>query len=131
MKNGTGRHINNFGLGGKGRHRSNVWDYAGLNGWTQDREHQLAMHPTVKPVAMIADAVRDCSKKNGLILDCFGGSGTTLIAAEQTGRRARLIELDPLYVDVTIRRFEAATGEKAILDNDRRSFAEVQNEGRE
>ncbi len=130
MKNGKGRHVNNFGLGEKGRHRSNVWDYPGLSGWTAERESELAMHPTVKPVAMIADAIRDCSRKGGIILDCFGGSGTTLIAAEQTGRRARLIELDPLYVDVIIRRFEAATGGKAVLAQDGRTFGQVQREGR-
>jgi len=88
------------------------------------------MHPTVKPVAMIADALKDCSRKGGIVLDCFGGSGTTLIAAEQTGRRARLIELNPAYVDVTIRRWEADTGGKAILVQDGRSFTEIEKEGR-
>lgn len=130
MKNGTARHINNFGLGEKGRHRTNVWDYPGLAGWTAGRAEELAMHPTVKPVAMIADALKDCSKKGGIVLDCFGGSGTTLIAAEQTGRRARLIELDPAYVDVTIRRWETDTGGKAILAEDGRSFTQIQKEGR-
>jgi DNA modification methylase len=130
MKNGKARHINNFGLGDKGRHRSNVWDYPGLSGWTSERQAELAMHPTVKPIAMIVDAIRDCSRKGGIVLDCFGGSGTTLMAAEQTGRRARLIELDPIYVDVIIRRCEAATGQKAVLDQDGRSFSEVQKQGR-
>ncbi len=88
------------------------------------------MHPTVKPIAMIADALKDCSKKGGIVLDCFGGSGTTLIAAEQTSRRARLIELDPAYVDVTIRRWETETGLKAVLDQDGRSFAQIEKEGR-
>ncbi|MGI8705821.1 MAG: site-specific DNA-methyltransferase [Sphingomicrobium sp.] len=129
-KNGKGHHDNNFGLGEKGRHRSNVWDYPGLSGWTAERESELAMHPTVKPVAMIADAIRDCSRKGSIILDCFGGSGTTLIAAEQTGRKARLIELDPLYVDVIIRRFEAATGGKAVLEQDGRRFDQLQENGR-
>lgn len=78
MKNGSARHINNFGLGEKGRHRTNVWDYPGLAGWTADRAEELAMHPTVKPVGMIADALKDCSKKGGIVLDCFGGSGTHL-----------------------------------------------------
>ncbi len=130
MKNGTARHINNFGLGDKGRYRTNVWDYPGLAGWTADRAEELAMHPTVKPVAMIADALKDCSRKGGIVLDCFGGSGTTLIAADQTGRRARLIELDPAYVDVTVRRWEAATGGKAILEHDGRPFTQVEKEGR-
>lgn len=130
MKKGRARHINNFGLGDKGRHRSNVWKYPGLSGWTAERHAELSMHPTVKPVAMIADAIRDCSRKGGLILDCFGGSGTTLIAAQQTGRKGRLIELDPHYVDVIIRRLEAETGQKAVLDNDGRSFADLQQKGR-
>jgi DNA modification methylase len=130
MKNGSARHINNFGLGEKGRHRTNVWDYAGLAGWTPDRGEELAMHPTVKPIAMIADALKDCSKKDGIVLDCFGGSGTTLMAAERTGRHARLIELDPLYVDVTIRRWEADTGRKAVLAQDERTFTQIEKEGR-
>lgn len=88
MKKGKAPHINNFGLGEKGRHRSNVWTYAGLNGWTSERTSDLAMHPMVKPVTMLADAIRDCSRRGGLVLDCFGGSGSTLIAAEQMGRRA-------------------------------------------
>jgi len=130
MKNGTARHINNFGLGDKGRHRTNVWDYPGLAGWAAGRAEKLAMHPTVKPVVMIADALKDCSRKGGIVLDCFGGSGTTLIAAEQTGRRARLVELDPAYVDVTIQRWEADTGLKAVLDQDKRSFTRIEKEGR-
>lgn len=130
MKNGTARHINNFGLGEKGRYRTNVWDYPGLAGWTAGRAEELAMHPTVKPVAMIVDALKDCSRKGGIVLDCFGGSGTTLIAAEQTGRRARLIELDPAYVDVTIRRWEADTGGKAFLDQAGRPFTQIEKEGR-
>ena len=130
MKNGKARHINNFGLGDKGRHRTNVWDYPGLAGFAAGRAEELAMHPTVKPVAMIADALKDCSRKGGIVLDCFGGSGTTLIAAEQTGRRARLIELDPAYVDVTIRRWEADTGGKAILVQKGRLFTELKKEGR-
>jgi DNA modification methylase len=130
MKNGKTRHINNFGLGEKGRHRSNVWDYAGLSGWTPDRNAELAMHPTVKPVPMIVDALKDCSRKDGIVLDCFGGSGTTIIAAEQVGRRARVIELDPHYVDISIRRWQAATGEKAVLLDSGRTFDELEKEGR-
>lgn len=128
MKNGTARHLNNFGLGEKGRHRSNVWNYPGLSGWTPNRQEELAMHPTVKPVAMIADALRDCSRKRDLVLDCFGGSGTTLIAAHQTGRRARLIEIDPVYVDVAIRRWEAETGEQAVLIDDGCTFKFLEGE---
>jgi DNA modification methylase len=110
FKNGTAPHINNFGLGAKGRYRTNVLTYPGVNGLHPARSGDLALHPTVKPVALIADLIRDCSRRNGVILDPFGGSGTTLLAAERTGRVARIIELDPLYVDVAIRRFEKITG---------------------
>jgi DNA modification methylase len=79
------------------------------------RLDELAMHPTVKPVAMVADAIKDCSKRGGVILDPFCGSGTILIAAEKIGRRARAIELDPKYVDVAIRRWEQYTGKTALL----------------
>jgi DNA modification methylase len=85
FKNGTAKHVNNFELGQHGRYRTNVWDYAGISSVGNGRDEQLAMHPTVKPVALIADAIRDCSKRGGIVLDAFGGSGTTLIAAEETG----------------------------------------------
>lgn len=114
FKKGAAAHINNFGLGEKGRYRTNVWDYAGANTLRPSRMAELAMHPTVKPVALVADAIKDCSKRSGIVLDAFGGSGTTLIAAEQTGRHGYLLELDPAYVDVTIRRWQAKTGQKAI-----------------
>lgn len=114
FKNGTAAHINNFGLGEKGRYRTNVWDYAGANTLRPGRMDELAMHPTVKPVALVADAIKDCSKRGGIVLDAFGGSGTTLIAAERTGRHGYLLELDPAYVDVTIRRWQAKTGQKAV-----------------
>jgi hypothetical protein len=115
FKHGTAPHINNFGLGERGRYRTNVWTYAGVNTFGVDRADALAMHPTVKPVALVADAIRDCSKRDGIVLDPFGGSGTTLMAAEQTGRRARLAELDPFYGDVIIRRWQARTGTAAVL----------------
>jgi DNA modification methylase len=83
------------------------------------------MHPTVKPVALVADAIKDCSRRNDLILDPFAGSGTVLIAAERTGRRARAIEIDPLYVDVAVRRWEAYTGKAAVLSATGQSFEEV------
>lgn len=111
---GEGKPINNFGLGETGRWRSNVWQYAGMNSFGKDRDEALAAHPTVKPVSLVADAIRDCSKRGGIILDPFGGSGTTLLAAEMTGRKARLIELDPLYCDVIIRRWQKRTGQQAI-----------------
>lgn len=113
-KNGSTPHINNFGLGDTGRYRTNVWDYAGVNSFKAKRMDELVMHPTVKPVAMVADAIKDCSKRNGIVLDGFGGSGTTLVAAEKTGRRAHLLEIDPAYVDVTVRRWQSLVGEQAI-----------------
>lgn len=110
FKVGNAAHINNVALGRYGRHRTNVWDYASQNTLNGSGKGKLALHPTVKPVAMIADAIRDCSNRNGLILDPFGGAGTTLIAAERTGRRARVIELDPTFVDVSIERWQRLTG---------------------
>ncbi len=110
FKNGAAPHINNFGLGATGRHRSNVLDYPSVNSLHPARRGELDLHPTVKPVALIADLIRDCSRRNGIVLDPFGGSGTTILAAERTGRIARVIELDPIYVDVAIRRWEQTTG---------------------
>jgi DNA modification methylase len=112
-KSGTLPHINNIELGRHGRNRSNVWNYIGQNAPNGTRKSKLSLHPTVKPVAMIADAIRDCSNRGDVILDCFGGAGTTLIAAEKTGRRARLIELNPTFVDVTIERWQRLTGRTA------------------
>jgi hypothetical protein len=113
FKVGTAPHVNNVALGRYGRHRSNVWDYVSQNALNGTAKSKLALHPTVKPVAMIADAMRDCSNRNGLVLDPFGGAGTTLIAAERTGRRARVIELDPTFVDVGIERWQRLTGKTA------------------
>jgi DNA modification methylase len=114
-KNGTAPHVNTFGLGDKGRYRTNVWNYAGVNSFRAERMEELSLHPTVKPVAMVADAIRDVTLRTGLVLDTFGGSGTTLIAAERTGRRARLVEIDPAYCDVIVRRWERLTGKSALL----------------
>jgi DNA modification methylase len=113
LKNGTAPHINNVALGRFGRNRSNVWDYPGRNALNRTSKSKLSLHPTAKPVALVADAIRDCSNRGGLILDPFGGVGATLIAAEKTGRRARLIELDPRYVDAIVKRWETLTGGKA------------------
>lgn len=115
FKQGTAEHTNSFGLGETGRYRTNVWDYAGISSIGTARSEELAMHPTVKPVALIADAIRDCSRRGEVVLDCFGGSGSTLIAAEKTGRSARLIEYDPLYCDTIVRRWEKLTGKRATL----------------
>jgi len=125
FKNGTAPHINNFGLGANGRHRTNVLDYPGVNSLHPARAGDLGLHPTVKPVALIADLIRDCSRRNGVVLDPFGGSGTTILAAERTGRIARLIELDPLYVDVTLRRWEKITGVPARHAASGLSFEQV------
>ena len=91
FKVGTAPHVNSFGLGETGRYRTNVWDYAGISSISSSRAEDLAMHPTVKPVALVADAIRDCSKRGDIVLDPFGGPGTTLIAAEKCGRAASLI----------------------------------------
>jgi len=126
FKNGAAAHINNFELGQTGRYRTNVWEYAGINSFGNDRDAALAMHPTVKPVAMIADAVRDCSKHSQIVLDPFAGSGTTVIAAEKTGRRAYVLELDPLYCDTIIRRWQTFTGKDAVHADAGRSFDEIE-----
>jgi DNA modification methylase len=122
-KNGMAPHINNFELGQHGRHRTNVWDYDGAN--VPGRAEELAMHPTVKPVALVADAIKDCSRRNGVVLDAFSGSGTVFIAAERTGRKARALEIDPAYVDVAIRRWQQFTGKSALLAPLEDSFEEV------
>ena len=95
-----------------GRYRTNVWDYAGVNSFSGRSD--LEMHPTVKPVALISDAIRDCSKRNGIVFDPFGGSGSTLIAAEKVKRRARLMELDPHYCDTIVTRWQKLTKQDAI-----------------
>jgi DNA modification methylase len=115
LKCGNANHVNNVELGKHGRNRSNVWEYRGINSFGRDRDELLRAHPTVKPVALVADAIKDCSKRGDFILDPFGGSGTTLIAAEKTKRRAALIELDPGYVDTIIRRWQTYTRGEAVL----------------
>ncbi|MFO1260771.1 MAG: site-specific DNA-methyltransferase [Sphingomonadaceae bacterium] len=127
-KVGTAPHINNVQLGRFGRYRTNVWDYAGANSFGKSRDADLADHPTVKPIAMVADYLRDVSHRGQIVLDPFMGSGTTLLAAERTGRVARGIEIDPVYVDVAIRRWEEMTGNEASLMNDGRSFADIRIE---
>ena len=129
-KVGTAPHMNTFGLGDTGRYRTNVWDYAGISSMGSTRGEDLAMHPTVKPTAMVADAIRDCSKRGDIVLDGFGGSGTTLIAAETCGRAARLIEFDPHYCDVIVRRFERLTGRQAVLQANGALFDDVLAERR-
>ncbi len=125
FKHGTAEHTNSFGLGETGRYRTNVWDYAGISSISGSRSEELAMHPTVKPVALIADAIRDCSRRGEVVLDCFGGSGSTLIAAEKTGRSARLIEYDPLYCDTIVRRWEKLAGKRALLAVTNETFEDL------
>lgn len=125
FKVGQAAHTNNFGLGGTGRYRTNVWSYPGVSSFGKGRDEALALHPTVKPVALVADAIRDVSRRGEIVLDPFGGSGTTLIAAERTGRRARLIELDPLYCDTICRRWRQFSGQAAVLAGSGQTFEEV------
>lgn len=124
-KSGRAPHINNVELGKHGRYRTNVWSYAGANTFSRSREDDLAMHPTVKPVALVADAILDCSKRNGIVLDAFGGSGTTLVAAARTGRRGYAIELDPHYCDVIIRRLAAVLSCEAMHVGTAKTFREL------
>ncbi len=123
FKAGKPKHVNNVELGKHGRNRTNVWAYPGV----LSRRADLKLHPTVKPIALVADAIRDVTRHGDLVLDPFGGSGTTLLAAEETGRRASLIEIDPAYVDLIVRRFEDATGEAAVLEASGETFAETAN----
>ncbi len=106
FKKGTSPHVNSFELGQHGRYRTNVWNYRGVNTMRAGRMEELQLHPTVKPVQMIADAIKDVSGRGEIVLDSFGGSGSTLIAAEKTGRRARLVELDVIYCDRILTRWE-------------------------
>ncbi len=130
FRNGKAKHRNNIQLGRFGRNRSNLWSYPGAN--TLSRQNiegnLLAMHPTVKPVALVADALLDCSAPRNVVLDCFLGSGSTLLAAERTGRICRGIELDPLYVDVALRRWRAQTGRPIVHVNTGMSFEEREKE---
>ena len=128
FKAGTAPHINNVELGKHGRYRTNVWSYAGINSFGKDRDAELALHPTVKPVKMVADAILDCSKRSGIVLDAFAGSGTTLIAAEKTGRRGYGIELDPRYCDVIVRRMAGAFKVEAVHAATGKPFAEIERE---
>lgn len=129
FKNGKDPHINNIELGKHGRYRTNVWDYAGANSIRKGRMDDLAMHPTVKPVAMVADVIMDSTKRNQIILDPFAGSGTTLIASEKVGRIARCIELDPHYCDVIIRRWQEFTGLQAVNIISDKTFDELSIDG--
>ena len=119
---GADQPVNNVELGKYGRNRSNVWSYPALSAFGANRDELLASHPTVKPITLISDALRDVTKRGDLVLDSFIGSGSTMMAAEETGRICAGIELDPLYVDVAIRRWQRATGGKAVLAGSGQKF---------
>jgi DNA modification methylase len=127
-KSGTAAHVNNFELGQHARHRTNVWDYPGVNTMRAGRIAELTMHPTVKPTSLVADAIKDCSRRGGLVLDPFCGSGTALIAAERTGRKARALEIDPHYVDVAVRRWQSYSGKPAILAQSNDAFETIEEQ---
>ena len=124
FKNGEVPHCNNVQLGKYGRNRTNVWNYPGINNFGRGTEEGdlLAMHPTVKPVALVSDAILDCSVRGEIVLDAFLGSGSTLIACEKTGRRCYGVEIDPLYIDTAIRRWQKLTGAKAVNASDGQAF---------
>lgn len=115
-KVGRKPHVDNVALGKMGRNRTNVWNYAGANTFRKGRAEDLAAHPTVKPTTLCADAILDLTKPNEIVIDGFGGSGTLILAAERTKRRARVIEYEPKFCDVAITRWEAATGLQAVLE---------------
>jgi DNA modification methylase len=125
FKNGTAPHQNNVELGRFGRSRSNVWQYAGVNTFRSGRMNELSVHPTVKPIALVADSMKDCTRRRDIVLDPFLGSGTTILAAERIGRLAYGLEIDPLYVDVAIRRWQECTGKDAVLEGSRSTFDQI------
>lgn len=124
-KKGQAPHTNNVELGKHGRYRTNVWDYAGINTFGKTRMKDLADHPTVKPAALVADAIRDVTDPGEIVLDAFMGSGTTILACERTKRRGYGIEIEPAYVDVAIRRWEALSGQEAVLSGTGETFGEI------
>lgn len=123
---GKAQHLNNVQLGRHGRNRSNVWRYAGVNTFRAGRLDDLRAHPTAKPIALVADAMKDCTKRGGIVLDTFSGSGTTILAAERVGRRAYALEIEPRFVDVTIRRWQEFTRKDAIHQCSGRTFQEIE-----
>lgn len=124
-KVGKGPHVNNVELGKNGRYRTNVWSYPGANSFSATRDEDLASHPTVKPVAMVVDAILDCSNRGDIVLDAFAGSGTTLLAAHRTGRRGYGVEIDLAYCDLIVRRLSAAVKAEAVLVGDGRTFVSL------
>lgn len=125
FKVGASPHLNNVQLGRFGRNRTNVWTYPGANTFRAGRMADLTAHPTVKPIPLVADAIRDCTRRGDVILDPFLGAGTTILAADRIGRRALGIEIDPLYVDVAVRRWQAATKADAVLEDSGKTFDQI------
>jgi DNA modification methylase len=130
FKSGTATHRNNIQLGKFGRYRTNVWTYPGANSFSRstDEGNLLELHPTVKPVALVADAIMDCTARGEIILDAFLGSGTTVIAAERTGRICCGLEIDPTYMDIIVRRWQVFTGKVAVHAASGRNFDDLQAE---
>lgn len=128
FKSGTARHTNNVELGKHGRNRTNVWHYDSASTQARKGNNLLELHPTAKPVQLVMDALLDCSNRGEVVLDSFLGSGTTLLAAERTGRVCRGIELDPIYIDTAIRRWQNLTGRDAVRLSDGRLFREIEAE---
>ena len=122
---GQAPHLNNVELGRHGRSRSNVWHYAGVNSFRAGRMDELRSHPTAKPVALIADAIKDCTRRGDVVIDTFSGSGATILAAERVGRHARALEIEPRFVDVAIRRWQAFTRRDARHAESGLSFDEI------
>jgi DNA modification methylase len=127
-KKGSASHTNNVELGKHGRYRTNVWRYAGVNSFGKKRMEQLGGHPTPKPISLVADYLRDVSHRGEIVLDSFMGSGTTLLAAERTGRIAYGMDLDPLYIDLTIRRWQKMTNGAATCVATGQAFSEAEAE---
>jgi DNA modification methylase len=127
---GAQAHLNNVELGRHGRSRSNVWHYAGVNSFRAGRMDELQAHPTVKPVALVADAIRDCTRRGEVVLDVFGGSGTTILAAERVGRCAYTLEIEPRFVDVAVKRWQAFSGKDAVCAETGLSFDELTSKRR-
>jgi DNA modification methylase len=122
---GDAPHLNNVELGRHGRSRSNVWHYAGVNTFRAGRLEELQSHPTVKPVALVSDAMKDCTRRGDIVVDTFSGSGTTILAAERVGRCAFALEIEPRFVDIAIRRWQSFTRKDAIHLESGQSFDDL------